>query len=138
MLLHAAVSEGFCNAVLEAQAMELPVVCTDADGLPENVVDGQTGFVVPRRSPLELMEKLAVLAADAPLRRRMGEAGRRRVLEHFRLAEQIDRFERFYAAVLEGPIPQAVGERAAAEGWSETEVEALAAGSSADAATSEP
>jgi len=138
VLLHAAVSEGFCNAVLEAQAMELPVVCTDADGLPENVVDGQTGFVVPRRSPLELMEKLAVLAADAPLRRRMGEAGRRRVLEHFRLAEQIDRFERFYAAVLEGPIPQAVGERAAAEGWSETEVEALAAGSSADAATSEP
>ena len=42
----AAVSEGFCNAVLEAQAMKLPVVCTDADGLPENVQDGTTGLVV--------------------------------------------------------------------------------------------
>ncbi len=49
VLLHAAVSEGFCNAVLEAQAMKLPVVCTDADGLPENVENGVTGIVVARR-----------------------------------------------------------------------------------------
>jgi colanic acid/amylovoran biosynthesis glycosyltransferase len=102
VLLHAAVSEGFCNAVLEAQAMELPVVCTDADGLPENVADGETGFVVPRRTPPALTEKLALVAADAALRRRLGEAGRRRVLAHFQLSDQIDRFERFYAAVLEG------------------------------------
>ena len=33
VFLHLAVSEGFCNAVLEAQAMQLPVVCSDADGL---------------------------------------------------------------------------------------------------------
>jgi colanic acid/amylovoran biosynthesis glycosyltransferase len=102
VFLHPAVSEGFCNAVLEAQAMELPVVCTDADGLPENVTDGETGFVVPRRNPVALTEKLAVLAADADLRRRMGEAGRRRVLAHFRLEDQIARFDRFYRAVLEG------------------------------------
>lgn len=103
VLLHAAVSEGFCNSVLEAQSMELPVVCTDADGLPENVSDGETGFVVSRRSPLALTEKLGVLAADAGLRRRMGEAGRRRVLAHFRLDDQIARFDRFYRSVLEEP-----------------------------------
>ena len=44
VLLHPAVSEGFGNAVLEAQAVEVPVVCTDADGLAENVVDGVTGL----------------------------------------------------------------------------------------------
>jgi colanic acid/amylovoran biosynthesis glycosyltransferase len=103
VFLHPAVSEGFCNAVLEAQAMELPVVCTDADGLPENVADGETGFVVQRRNPLALTEKLSVLASDAGLRRRMGEAGRRRVLAHFRLEDQIARFDRFYRAVLDEP-----------------------------------
>jgi colanic acid/amylovoran biosynthesis glycosyltransferase len=103
VFLHPAVSEGFCNAVLEAQSMELPVVCTDADGLPENVADGETGFVVPRRNPLALTEKLAVLVADPQLRRQMGEAGRRRVLAHFRLDDQIARFDRFYRAVLEEP-----------------------------------
>ncbi|MEJ7712207.1 MAG: glycosyltransferase family 4 protein [Pyrinomonadaceae bacterium] len=51
VFLHAAVSEGFCNAVVEAQAMSLPVkVCSDAGELPENVAHGETGFVVPRRN----------------------------------------------------------------------------------------
>jgi len=72
VFLHAAVSEGFCNAVIEAQAMKLPVVCTDADGLPENVSDGETGFVVPRRNPEALAHGLSRLSADPPLRERMG------------------------------------------------------------------
>ncbi|MDQ4068661.1 MAG: glycosyltransferase, partial [Actinomycetota bacterium] len=49
VFLHNAVSEGFCVAALEAQATGLPVVCTDADGLPENVAHGETGIVVRRR-----------------------------------------------------------------------------------------
>jgi glycosyltransferase involved in cell wall biosynthesis len=101
VFLHAAVSEGFCNSVMEAQAMELPVVCTDADGLPENVADGETGFVVRRRDPAALAEKLELLARDPALARRMGEAGRRRVLEQFRLPDQLDRFETFYGEVLQ-------------------------------------
>jgi glycosyltransferase involved in cell wall biosynthesis len=100
VFLHAAVSEGFCNAVLEAQAMELPVVCTDADGLPENVADRETGFVVSRRDPAAMAEKLEVLARDPALARRMGRAGRRRVQERFRLADQLDRWEKFYGEVL--------------------------------------
>ena len=102
VLLHAAVSEGFCNAVLEAQAMELPVVCSDADGLPENVVDGVTGFVTPRRHPAAMAERLLRLAGDAELRLRMGRAGRERVEREFRPEQQIARFEDFYREVLEG------------------------------------
>lgn len=100
VMLHAAVSEGFCNAVLEAQAMALPVVCTDADGLAENVVDGQTGFVVSRRRPQLLAEKLVQLARDSTLRHRMGNAGRRRVLQHFQLSGQTTKFESLYRQVL--------------------------------------
>ena len=102
VLLHAAVSEGFCNAVIEAQSMELPVVCTDADGLRENVADGATGFVVPRRDPEALAAKLEVLARDPALRQRMGKAGRKRVLENFQLSDQLDRLEDFYRQVLNG------------------------------------
>ncbi len=101
VFLHAAVSEGFCNVVIEAQAMALPVVCSDAGGLPENVADGETGFVVSRRNAQALAEKLAALARDPALRQRMGEAGRRRVLGHFQLTEQIKAFSRFYQNVLD-------------------------------------
>ncbi len=100
IFLHSAVSEGFCNAVMEAQAMGLPVVCTDAGGLPENVVDGVTGFVVPRRDPHALADKLALLARDPELRQRLGCAGRQRVLERFRLEDQLAKFEALYRQVL--------------------------------------
>ena len=100
IFLHAAVSEGFCNAVLEAQSMELPVVCTDADGLPENVADGETGFVVPRRDPSALAEKMNLLAQSPDLRKQMGRSGRQRVLAHFQLSDQIKAFEDFYRRVL--------------------------------------
>ncbi|MCW5897451.1 MAG: glycosyltransferase family 4 protein [Bacteroidetes bacterium] len=99
LLLHAAVSEGFCNAVMEAQAMKLPVVCSDAGGLPENVVDGVTGFVVVRRNPDALAEKIEILARDAGLRQRMGEAGRERVRRFFRIENQIAAFEEMYRQV---------------------------------------
>lgn len=99
IFLHAAVSEGFCNAVLEAQAMNLPIVTSDAGGLSENVCDGITGFVVPRRDPQAIAEKLFVLANDAQLRHHMGRAGRERVQQHFRLDQQIDAFERFFQEV---------------------------------------
>jgi colanic acid/amylovoran biosynthesis glycosyltransferase len=105
VFLHAAVSEGFCNAVLEAQAMKLPVVCSDAGGLPENVADGVTGFVVPRRNPKAMADKLELLAANPELRRRMGNAGRERVESCFWLEDQIDRFEKLYLTVLDQERP---------------------------------
>lgn len=103
IFLHAAASEGFCNAVLEAQAMKLPVVTTDADGLGENVADGVTGFVVPRRQPRKIAEKLSDLIDDPALRQRMGEAGRQRVEENFSLSEQIEKFRVMYTNIHGNP-----------------------------------
>jgi len=101
VFVHGAVSEGFCNAVLEAQAMGLPVVTTDADGLPENVVDGVTGFVVPRRDPEAMAEALYRIAADPELRRRMGAAGRERAMRpEFQIGNQVRRFDELYRRVL--------------------------------------
>lgn len=100
IFVHAAVSEGFSNAVVEAQAAGLPVVCSDADGLPENIVDGITGFVVPRRDAAALADKIRILAADPSLRKNMGEAGRERVRERFQLDQQTTAFERIYEKAL--------------------------------------
>jgi glycosyltransferase involved in cell wall biosynthesis len=98
--LHAAVSEGFCVSVIEAQAMGLPVVCTDADGLAENVADGVTGFVVPRRDAPALTDALARLAADRDLRHRMGSAARERAERGFDISRQLDELDEMYRATL--------------------------------------
>jgi colanic acid/amylovoran biosynthesis glycosyltransferase len=100
VFLHAAVSEGFCNAVIEAQAMMLPVVCSDAGGLSENIAPGETGFVVPRRDPEAMAEKLGLLARDHGYRQKLGQAGRQRVLRHFQLVNQIEAFEVLYQQVM--------------------------------------
>ncbi|MCC6227470.1 MAG: glycosyltransferase family 4 protein, partial [Microthrixaceae bacterium] len=101
VFLHSATSEGFCNAVIEAQAHGVPVVCSDADGLPENVEHEVTGFVVPRRDLRGRAEGVARLAGDAGLRARMGAAGRDRVERLFRLEDQIDAWVRFYEDAVE-------------------------------------
>ncbi len=100
VLLHSAISEGFCNAVLEAQSMGLPVVCSDAGGLPENIVHGSTGFVVPRRSAAKLADQLERLCNDPDLRSRMSKAGRERATSRFKAEEQIAQFTAMYKRLL--------------------------------------
>ena len=100
VLVMPSLSEGFGISALEAQAMKLPVVCSDAEGLRENVQDMVTGFVVPRRSSELMAERLAMLAPDPELRQAMGEAGRERVAHFFRVDQEIDRFEQLYLDLL--------------------------------------
>lgn len=71
--------EGFPLAILEAMAAGLPVVATAVAGVPEAVVDGVTGRLVPPEDATALARALSELAADPEGARRMGEAGRRRV-----------------------------------------------------------
>ena len=75
--------EGFGISLVEASACGIPVVAGRSGGIPEAVRDGQTGILVDAERPEAVAEALRrLLAADA-LRRRMGDAGRRAVLERF-------------------------------------------------------
>jgi glycosyltransferase involved in cell wall biosynthesis len=60
----------------ESLATGTPVICTDVGGMPEVVRDGENGFVVPPNDPAALADRIARLAADPELRRRLGETGR--------------------------------------------------------------
>ena len=99
VLLQASVAEGIPNAVLEAMACEVPVVVTDCGGLREAITDGVEGFISPPRSPAALAAALAALWQDRALARRMGQAGRARVLAEFTLPRQLDDFVRLYEEV---------------------------------------
>ncbi len=70
-------------AVLEAMSSARPVVCTDAGGDREMVRDGVNGYVVPKRDPGALAEKVNLVLADAEMRARMGAASRRIAEEEF-------------------------------------------------------
>ena len=91
------IQEGFCNAVLEAQAMGLLCIVTDADGLSENVLDGKTGWVVPKRSPEELSKKIInILTMDDDRLNQIRKYAAKRVINEFNLEFQSQLFRDFY------------------------------------------
>ncbi len=83
LFVMSSITEGLGSTLLDAMAMGLAVVGTRAGGIPEAVVDHETGLLVPPADPDALADAIVRLLKDAPLRRRMGEAGRKRVAAHF-------------------------------------------------------
>lgn len=91
------VQEGFCNAVLEAQAMGLICIVSDADGLSENVLHEKTGFVVPKRNPNLLAQKLIeTINMDESAKLKIRERAMERVKKDFNLTKQKNEFKSFY------------------------------------------
>jgi glycosyltransferase involved in cell wall biosynthesis len=90
-------NEGTPVSAIESLAAGRPVVATRVGGVPDVVRDGVDGFLVEPGDVDAMAERLARLAGDAPLRHRMGEAGRASVHERYsveRLLEDVDRLYR--------------------------------------------
>ena len=75
--------EGFPNAVLEAMAAELPVVCTPAGDVGRVVVDGVTGYVLPFEDEQGMVDRVLLLARSEESRHLLGLAGRRRAEQQY-------------------------------------------------------
>ena len=88
--------EGCPMVLLEAMAMRRPVVATDIGGVREIVVDGETGLLVALDEPEALADAIVrLLGADAE-RERFGQAGRRRLEEHFSAEGMLAAYRRLY------------------------------------------
>lgn len=95
-------SEGLPTVVLEAAATGRPLIGTLHSGIPEIIADGTTGFLVPERDVAALADRLLLLLRNAELRRRMGEAGRKRIEREFDLGKQAERLEEIYRETISG------------------------------------
>ncbi len=82
-------SDVFPTVIIEAMAAARPVVSTRLAGIPESVVHGETGLLVPPGDTMALAEALSRLIEDAKLRCDYGRAGRARIEQHFRIEHTV-------------------------------------------------
>ncbi|MCX7098244.1 MAG: glycosyltransferase family 4 protein [Methylococcales bacterium] len=78
-------AEGLPVVLMEAMAMEIPCITTAITGIPELISHGEDGLLVPASDTAGLAAAIGKLAADAPLRRQLGKAGRLKVLADYDL-----------------------------------------------------
>lgn len=83
----------------EASACGVPIVCTRHGGMPEAVLDGETGLLVEERDYKAMAESLKMLLADQGLNRNMGLRGREFVCDCFDLKKQTKKLEQIYDSV---------------------------------------
>jgi L-malate glycosyltransferase len=95
VFLNCSAYEGVSLTILEAMAAALPVVATPVGGNPEVVVDQDTGLLIPA-SAAALADAVKSLAIDERRRGAMGEAGRRRVEQHFSMARMVEEYANLY------------------------------------------
>lgn len=76
--------------LMEAMSMEIPCVTTNITGIPELIRDGIEGLLVPPSDLDALVEALAKLVDDAPLRRRLAASARERIIECYDLHKNVE------------------------------------------------
>jgi glycosyltransferase involved in cell wall biosynthesis len=93
--------EGFGLVLLEAMAAGRPIVASRVATIPEVVVDGETGILVPAGDPLALAEALATLADQPSLARQYAEAGRERLRGRFSIEKMVGDTELLYRELVD-------------------------------------
>ncbi|MBN2814899.1 MAG: glycosyltransferase [Bacteroidales bacterium] len=92
--------ESFGVAVIEASACELPVVVSNVDGLPEVVINNETGLLVPPMNPKETADALQSLINNKSKREMMGRNGRKFVLARYKFDKNLEDLLDTYKAML--------------------------------------
>lgn len=97
LYIQTSIQEGFCNAVLEAQALGLLCIVTDAGALPENIIDKKTGWIVPKRQPKLLANKIIeVIGLPEAEQKIIQNQAVKHVEKNFNIEKQQDAFAEFY------------------------------------------
>ncbi|MFA4917419.1 MAG: glycosyltransferase [Syntrophales bacterium] len=93
-------SESFGVSVIEASACEVPVIASNIGGLPEVIIDGETGYLVKPCNEFDLAEKIYLLVINPELRQKMGAQGRRFVIENYDWQENLQRMVNYMEQVV--------------------------------------
>lgn len=96
--------EGLGISLIEAMCSGKPIIATNVDGIPEVVVDGETGVLIPPKDSKILAEAITELLDSPEKRKRMGEMGRQRALNHFSIEKMVENYEKFYRAFCKNKI----------------------------------
>ncbi|MDQ3346512.1 MAG: glycosyltransferase [Acidobacteriota bacterium] len=107
LFVMSSLTEGLGTSVIDAMACGKPVVATTAGGIPELVVEGETGFLVAPRDHQAMARAITILLKDEALRRRMGEAGRTRARLRFSAERMVQETLRVYHRVAMHPHQEA-------------------------------
>ena len=100
IFVHASIGpEAFGRVILEAMAMAKPIIGTDGGGTPEQVIDHETGLLVPMNDAPAMAEALEELVSDMDAARQMGINARRRLEENFTIAKMVEGVEEIYDMV---------------------------------------
>ncbi len=95
--------EGMCLALVDAMAAGKPAVCSRAGGIPEVLVDGETGFLVEPRDHQAFAENLVRLLKDEAMRKRMGAAALARARERFTVEHMVAKTLTLYQGLGQTP-----------------------------------
>lgn len=93
-------TEGLPLVVIEAMATGLPIVASHVGGIPELVVNGETGFLVSPTSKEEIKEAIIKLLNNPELRKEMGQIARKRFETHFSLPQMVQKYIEVYEEVV--------------------------------------
>ncbi len=94
------VTECFPLAILEYMAHSRPIVATAVGSIPELIIDGETGFLVPAQDSNMLADRITILLRDPELSLRFGSAARARVIQDFSMEKMVKRYESLFLEVL--------------------------------------
>jgi len=89
-------------AALEAMASEVPVIATRAGGLPEVIIDGENGYLLPVGDVDAMAARAIEILSNADLQRRMGRKGREAAEHEFNESRVVPIYRKFYERVLSG------------------------------------
>lgn len=93
-------SESFGVAAVEAMACEVPVIVSDVDGLKEVVVNNETGFVIPKKSPKEIANKIKILIENDDIVKKFKKNARDRVLKLYDWNKNVENMIKIYKELL--------------------------------------
>lgn len=99
IVIQPSVKEGFGITLLEAMAMERPVVASSVDGIPEIVVNNETGILVPPQDSDAIAKAIRYLIKNPNIAVAMGKRGRKRVEDHFTIDKMISEYSSLYEAM---------------------------------------